>query len=329
MISIIIPVFNAGKSIEKTIKSVINQTYRDIEIICVDDGSTDDTLDILKTYANQDARIKVFHQKNKGVSGARNRALCEVTGEFIMFLDSDDWIELNTCEIAINKMMENKIDVVMWPYIRECGNQSLPKVIFQQEYYFNEQEIKRKLHRRFVGLYEEELASPETADALCTVWGKLYRREVIIDHKITFYDLNEIGTYEDGLFNLEVFRWVKSALYIPEYLYHYRRDNNLSLSNKYNSKLKVQWNRLFDIILKYIQQNHYGVEYYLALNNRIAFSLIGLGINEYNSSKSVCGRIRELRAIICEQRYCIAIENLNFKYLPIHWKLFFGLANIS
>ncbi len=143
MISIIIPVYNAGKRLETTIKSAINQTYQDIEIVCVDDGSVDNSLDILQNFAKTDCRIKVIHQNNMGVSAARNRALIEATGEYIMFLDSDDWLERDACEVALNKLGSADVDIVMWPYIRECGDQSLPKEIFRQEIYFNEEDVKK------------------------------------------------------------------------------------------------------------------------------------------------------------------------------------------
>lgn len=326
MISIIIPVFNAGKRLETTIKSAINQTYQDIEIVCVDDGSTDNSLDILRNFEKSDYRIKVIHQNNMGVSAARNKALFEAKGEYIMFLDADDWLECNACEIALNKMVSADVDIVMWPYIRECGNQSLPKEIFRREIYYNEKSVKHKLHRRFVGLYKDELIAPEKADALCTVWGKLYKRESIIDKGIQFHDLSEIGTYEDGLFNLEVFQWIKSAIYIPEYLYHYRRDDSSSLTNKYNPNLSEQWNRLFDIILDYVERNKLSKDYYIAFNNRITLSLIVLGINEFNSEKSIYGKVQGIKRIACSKRYRDAIQKLDFKYLPLHWKVFFGFA---
>ena len=326
MISIIIPVYNAGKQLKTTIKSALDQTYQDIEIICVDDGSVDNSLNILQNFAKMDCRSRVIHQNNMGVSAARNRALIEARGEYIMFLDSDDWLERDACEIALNKLVSAGVDIVMWPYIRECGDQSLPKEIFRQEIYFNEEDVKHKLHRRFVGLYKDELIAPENADALCTVWGKLYKRESIIDNGIQFHDLSEIGTYEDGLFNLEVFQWIKSAIYIPKYLYHYRRDDSASLTNKYNSSLSMQWNRLFDIILNYVKCNNLSKDYYIAFNNRITLSLIVLGINEFNSEKSIYGKVQGIKKVVCSKRYRDAIQKLDFKYLPVHWKVFFGLA---
>ena len=94
MISIIVPVYNAAPYLPQCLDSLVNQTYRDIEIICVNDGSTDNSLDILKAYAERDSRILVIHQENQGLSDARNKGLKNARGEWVMFVDSDDWIDI-------------------------------------------------------------------------------------------------------------------------------------------------------------------------------------------------------------------------------------------
>ena len=138
-----------------------------------------------------------------------------------MYVDGDDWIDVRTCEKAVFKAEEHAADLVVWPYIREFPNRSAPKAIFSEENTFHATEC-RELQRRMVGLLGTELAHPENADALCTVWGKLYLRELIAQNDIHFTDLQRIGTYEDGLFNLHYVAHVKNATYIPAYLCRYR-----------------------------------------------------------------------------------------------------------
>ena len=104
LISIIVPVYNVEKYLEQCLESLLNQTYKNIEIIVVNDGSTDQSLDILKKYSFKDNRIKLYSQKNQGISAARNTALEHINGKYVMFVDSDDWIEINTCEIALHEM---------------------------------------------------------------------------------------------------------------------------------------------------------------------------------------------------------------------------------
>ena len=206
-ISIIVPVYNTEKYLNKCLDSLVNQTYKNIEIICVNDESPDNSLSILEEYAKKDSRVRVINKKNAGASEARNTGLSEASGEYIMFLDSDDWIETDTCMIALDNMKKHNVDVVMWPYLREYADKSIKKVIYTEDVLFETEEDIKKLHISFAGPVEAFLKNPENADALSTVWGKLYKKSVIADTK--FIDIREIGSHEDGLFNLYVFKNVK------------------------------------------------------------------------------------------------------------------------
>lgn len=327
VISIIIPVYNTEPYLKKCLDSILCQSYANVEIICIDDESTDNSWKILQEYALKDVRFNIFQKKNEGASAARNYGLKKATGDYLMFVDSDDWIDKETCERAVNAIKEYNADVVMWSYIRELSGESRPKLIFDQNRIFEGQEVKKKLHRRMYGILGEELKNPENADALCTVWGKLYRRDIIEKNQIQFFDIRKIGTYEDGLFNLEVFRHVDKAVFIDQYLYHYRRDNDTSITSKYDKNMKDKRNVLFDYLEQSIKEECLSDEYVQALNNRIVLSLIDLGINEMNCPDSCNERITGIRNIILSERYQSAISTFAYEYLPIHWKCFFKLAS--
>ena len=111
--------------------SIINQTYRNIEIICIDDGSTDESGEILDEYAATDNRISEAHTNNSGVASARNTGLSLASGEYLLFVDGDDWIDTATCQKAVSSISTESADVVMWPYIREFTDHSDPKMIFR------------------------------------------------------------------------------------------------------------------------------------------------------------------------------------------------------
>lgn len=328
-ISIIIPCYNVAEYLPQCLDSIFNQTYKNIEIICVNDGSTDNTLDILNKYKLNDNRVVVVDQENSGASAARNHGLNYVTGDYIMFVDSDDWIDLYTCEIALNKALSNDYDLVIWNYIREFPNNPMPKQIFSdEEIVFFENDVKRKLQRRTLGLFREELAHPENADSIVTIWGKLYRASIIIDNKLKFVDLEKIGTSEDAIFNLEVYKNVNSAIYIPNCLYHYRKNNDASVTSKYNDKLFAQWNNLFSVIEQYIVINKLGDDFYESLDNRVALAIIGLGLNIVNAEQGI-NKTEEIKKIISSPRYRRAYKNLTLKYFPLHWKIFFAFAKCN
>ena len=326
LVSIIVPVYNVEQYLPQCLDSIVNQTYENIEVICVNDGSPDNSIKILEDYSAKDSRIKVISQKNQGVSSARNFALEFVNGEYIMFVDGDDWLDLQTCQIAVDKAIKVSADVVMWSYVSESKNRSDKKIIFEEECIFDETEVKERIHRRFIGISGSELARPEQADSLCPVWGKMYKSSIILQSNVKFVDLDKIGTYEDGLFNLEIFKYIDRAVYLPENFYHYRKTNSESQTSKYRSRLFEQWQNLFDEMQQYICKNNLPQEYEDALYNRIALSILGLGLNILLSDFSAKKKRKLIKEIITSDRYKEAYKKLEFKYFPLHWKIFYAFA---
>ena len=323
-VSIIVPVYNVERYLRQCLDSLVNQTYQNIEIICVDDGSTDASSEILTEYALKNSKVRVIRQENSGLSVARNVGFSFATGKYVMYVDSDDWIDVCTCEKAVFKAEEHAADLVMWPYIREFPNRSAPKVIFSEEKTFHAAEC-RELQRRMVGLLGTELAHPENADALCTVWGKLYLRELIAQNDIHFTDLQRIGTYEDGLFNLHYLAHVKNATYIPDYLSHYRK--NSGMTSKYRKELAAQWKNLFSDMRGYIEKGGYGSDFEQALNNRISLSIIGLGLNAVALTNRKA--LAEIRNILSDKEYRAAVKTLPMRYFPPHWWTFFACCKLN
>ena len=301
LISIIVPVYNTEKYIEQCIHSLVNQTYQDIEIIVVNDGSSDNSENIIKTLQNTDNRIHLITQENQGLSGARNTGLSASHGQYIMFVDSDDWL----------------------PYKREYSNNSKETCLFNDDYRFVDDSVI-KLRRRFVGLTNKELAHPEIIDNIVTAWGKLYRQSVI--QGIHFVDTKDIGT-EDLLYNVQLFWNVKSAFYLSHVFYHYRKDDLSSLSHSYKKDLVYRWQYLYGLIEKELNEHEVTPDFYEALSNRICFGLIGLGLNLVEDkgmkySEKVC----ELRKILSMEHYRNALNRLPIHHLPAKWRPFFFYA---
>lgn len=330
IISIVVPVYNAEKYLMKCLDSLIKQTFSSIEIICVNDESTDKSEKILDKYAKHDQRIVVINQKNTGASGARNTGIKNSGGEYIMFVDSDDWLDLDTCEVAYSVAMKYKADVVMWSYIREYEEISKPKIIFNNELIeFDKNSVRTNLFRYFLGPIGKELSKPENMEFLNPVCMKLYKTNLIKENNVRLYDIKKIGTGEDGLFNLQLFNYVEKAVYINKHYYHYRKSNTESITTKYNEEKYYQWQHLFDVMEAYIMQQTLDNIYRTALNNRIALSIIGLGLNILDSNKSNIDKIKEIKGIFSEERYRKAYKQLPLRYFPIHWALFFIFAKFN
>lgn len=330
LLSIIIPVYNVEKYLCECLDSVVNQTYKNLEIIIINDGSTDRSFEIICKYMESDSRISVITQENQGVSSVRNTGVIYSKGEYIMFLDSDDWIDKETCKVAIENALNYDADVIMWPYIREFPNNSKPKKYFDEKILiFNSEQVKYKLHRRLVGLIGKELAKPEDGDAIATVCVKLYRSEPIKKFSIQFIDNKIIETSEDLLFNVFLFSHIKKVVYIDTIFYHYRKSNKTSITSKYKSDLYNQCQKLYDIIFDYINENRLEITYKQALQNRIALSTIGLGLNVLKMDASFIKKIKEIRKIISSERYKQSYKQLETKYLPFHWKIFFLCSKLN
>lgn len=323
-ISIIIPVYNVSTYLRQCLDSVVNQTYSNLEIILVNDGSTDDSLEICEEYQLLDKRIKLINQDNKGLSGARNTGIDYAQGDYILFLDSDDWIDLETCQLLVDNVKRTNTDVVLFSYIKEFSSHSEEKFILEGDYTFNENE-SIKIHRRIIGLYEDELAHPENTDSIVTAWGKLYKANLIKDNKIYFTDCKLIGT-EDMLFNTYVFKYVKSISNIHHCLYHYRKNNFSSLTSVYKPNLVVQWDKLYSMVEEFLQKEQLDSSFKQALKNRVSLSIIGLGLNELYSSHSGPKKYSNIKKILTSKRYRAAVKLLKLKCFPIHWKMFFFFA---
>ena len=215
-ISVIVPVFNAQNTIRRCLDSLINQTLSEIEVICVNDGSTDNSLKILQEYENKDARIKILNQDKLGVATARNNALSLAKGEFIGFLDSDDWITLNFYENLYKIAIQNNADIAV-------------SNIFK---YYSESKIEPLLNFNEVKLYEQTSEKLEIAQVpkYNYIWNKIYRRTKLLENNITFPISN---MFEDAVFTLEAITLFEKMVTVPQGIYYYFENNNsLTKSSK-------------------------------------------------------------------------------------------------
>ena len=325
MISIIIPIYNAEAFLEKCLDSILSQTYQDLEIICVNDGSKDNSLKILARYQMKDPRIVIHNQENQGLSGARNSGIRIANGEWFMFVDSDDWLEADCCQRAYEAVKQNE-DLIVYSYIREFANKSLPKhVLGDQEANFDANNIT-SLFERLIAPNEKGMG-PENLDSLSTAWGKLYKTEIIIAHNIWFVDTKKIGT-EDLLFNVYYFTYIKSAHYIPQFLYHYRKIENSSLSSANKPFLIPQWEKLFSMIKEWIMPLN-NPRLMKALENRRALCIVGVGLNILFAHEGHRYQYRKLKAFMQKGWYRKAINQLSLNNLPIHWKFFYACAKAN
>ncbi|MCS5422118.1 MULTISPECIES: glycosyltransferase family 2 protein [Psychrilyobacter] len=324
-ISIIVPVYNTEKYLKKCLDSLINQTFKDIEIITVNDGSTDRSIKILENYAKKDDRIIVLDLENQGPSGARNSGIQIAKGKFTMFVDSDDWMDYSSCEKVYNHAQLNKADTVLFCYISESSSGSIKKKFFpQKEIIFNEAEVYDELYCGVLGLTSEKLRNPKLLDTLVSVWGKLYRTEILKDNNISYIDLKLVPS-ECQLFNLQYLINSKKAVYIDECLYHYRRNNMTSFTKGYREGLFKKWLYWGEYVKDFLDNNTQTQKAYDAYYSRICFSIIPLSGNalKQNNFKDT---YKEFKKILNNESYREAYSKLDYSYFPLHWNVYFKFA---
>lgn len=224
IVSIIVPVYNLEKKISKCIESVLAQTYPYFELILVNDGSKDKSLEIMKRYANKDNRIKIINQDNQGVEKTRMNAIKVHSGKWIMFVDGDDWVSNDAIEIMINDAITNKVDVVVannykvidrWSIIKKKSRKSTKTTVVTKEAYMSNYFIS------FFGCHRYSAAS------LC---AKLYKSELFDTSKLEIYGLH-FG--EDEMLNLQIMPYANGVSFIDRYVYYYRYGGMTNHHNPY------------------------------------------------------------------------------------------------
>jgi glycosyltransferase involved in cell wall biosynthesis len=225
--SVIIPVYNSQKYLNECLNSVINQTYRNLEIILVNDGSKDNSLNIIQKFAKEDGRIIIANQKNTGVSAARNLGLAMASGTYVMFIDSDDYLIDDKAIEKICVAVEKNCDVIMFNILYENKTTTYPLL---EKSYKDKRELDNFIFRM---VKDEHINSP------C---NKVYSRKILNEHNIQFDNNVKIG--EDLLFNIGYFKHCKSVYYLNNTLYFYRTSNTGSatsayLNNKYSDLMMV------------------------------------------------------------------------------------------
>ena len=296
LVSIIIPVYNTSKYLNMCLDSVVNQTYQKLQIILVDDGSTDSSPQLCDEWTKKDERIEVIHKSNEGLGYTRNAGLNVARGEFVSFLDSDDTIECDTVQECVKVLCEQKADACYYGRKTQLAdgntaiNYNIPdKLIYSKE------EVKREFACRYFGSLPDRSGLDYIQASACC---GMYRRSIITYNHILFRSERECMS-EDTFFNLDVCNYATKVIIIPKDFYNYTY-NEQSLTRKYNEKKFEQMKNYYRLLQKYtlqyreIQDVDVRVSYafYVYLRQIIeyevhAYRLIGIRM-VYSNIKRIC-----------------------------------------
>lgn len=233
LVSVIVPVYNSETTINRCIDSVLRQSYKNIELIIINDGSSDNSLELINQYT--DNRIKLINQVNSGVSIARNNGIKSALGDFLVFLDSDDEIVENCIEKLLNKILNSNLDMVVCGYNLYDIDLIMSKKSSNDELKFTKEQLKLELEKN------------STFSLFAIPWCKIFKKDIIMNNDILFDSSLSLG--EDSCFVLDYLKHCKMVKIIPDCLYNIYQ-NDLSLSKKDRRDI---WENQIIIYQKYLE----------------------------------------------------------------------------
>ncbi len=254
-ISIIVPVYNNEKFLEKCLNSLINQTLKDIEIICINDESTDKSVQILEKFANIDKRIQIINQTHSGPSIARNKGIKKAKGEYIGFVDSDDWVDLNFFEQLYINVKKYNADIGV------AGIKRVRSYKWKYHIKFEKEEVIQDINKKF-----QKCDVPDK----CYPVNKIYKLSELKKRNIYF----EPNVYfEDRLFTAQVLINLKTLVTVPNTYYNYWTNPNSIVKTKSKKKLKdSQYTK--EKLMKYLKENNVNLDHYYTKIKK--FKILGL-----------------------------------------------------
>ena len=324
-VSIIVPIYNSEDYLVECLDSLINQSLQEIEIILINDGSSDNSGRICNQYAKNDNRVRVIHKKNEGVSIARNTGISIARGNWITFVDSDDWIDIKMCELAYETSIQENADFIFCNNFCNYPTKEIEMTMFDDDKKtFSGNDIKELQ----LLIIDSLRLGVNFVSNLTFPWGKFIKRETLKKLKNNLFP-PELKWGEDQLFNLNFLQETNKAIYVNKKLYHYRLHGD-SLSTAFCSDRLDICNKYIKLLWEFIEQNYKGdKEFVTAFNARIYYITIFL-IRVYFCHKDnkapIFKRIKELDMLLKSEPYITALSSIDMKCYKTRKKIFLFFA---
>ncbi|MDR1375539.1 MAG: glycosyltransferase [Holosporaceae bacterium] len=268
-VSVIVPVYNGGALLSRCLDSLTNQTLKNIEIICVNDGSTDNSREILERYATKDSRIKILHQENLGQGTARNVGMDAANGEYLGFVDADDWIELDYFEKLYRAARKHNVEIACCGIIRKYPSFRTKKKLTLAE-------------ERVYSLTLEKYQITETPRK-CYVYNKIYKRSEIEKHQLRF---PEGVFFEDIPFTIRALYYLKTLVTVPDTVYFYWV-NHKSTTRDMGDKKQHDLLAARKDFIKFSRRHHINCEENHYIKKKITYKFLGMPLLKIYQWKTI------------------------------------------
>ena len=259
-ISVIVPVYNVEKYVARCLDSIVNQTFKDIEIICVDDGSEDGSVTIVKEYASRDDRIQIIHQENGGLSSARNTGMNHARGKYISFVDSDDWIDPDFFEKLYNAAEKYNASAACSGIKRPHASGKVP--------------IKLKIEKEEILSGVAEKYKKLEIPRKCYVWNKIYKKDEIDKMNLRFV---EGVMFEDIYFTIRFLYYSGDIITVPDVWYHYWA-NNKSITRDMKDKNQMDILAARADFIKFSREHHIICDENFYIKNKKTYKFFGITV---------------------------------------------------
>lgn len=313
LISIIVPVYQTQERyLRQCIESLTNQTFTDIEIILIDDGTPDNGGFICEEYADIDQRIKVVHQKNQGVSAARNNGMKIATGKWITFVDADDWIEHDTCEKLQKTILKKECDFLIFSLKVNFPNKEKDNPFWYKNNTYLEKEDREQLQLQILYKTISNFSPPYNMVGVAVC--KLYKRDFLIKNNLKFN--TELPLSEDGVFAFLALERAEKVYYVNEFLYHYRKHGG-SATLRYRENAVEDYSKGLKELKTCLITCDKGDLFYTALYYRAIFNIFAicnqLHCNQLNPLP-VRKRVKNIKKLLNTDLYYSAISKINLRH---------------
>ena len=325
-ISVVIPVYNSAKYLRECLDSVVSQSFSDWEVVAVDDGSPDESPAILDEYAAKESRIKVIHKENGGVSAARNDGLVVAAGEYVLFVDSDDYLEQDALRLAYEEAIRVNADVVIGDYFAVSAKGRRRYHFFSKSFVANDRTMIEKLQQTMLYSGYSPYFSNTCGYLFGAQWTKLFRRSMLIQNAVNFP--TSISLFEDGVFGLTAFEHSKVISYLSVPFYNYRvLTTSLCHSYKYNNI--DLYKRISSEVCSLAERFAKGPDFYDAYETRFIYYAKKQVGQIFASNMGFWNKYRECKKLLTNEFYVPFLKKIAVKPLVMNERLFGRLVRLK